>query len=187
MQIGAERRPIHARVASPEERARLWQGRKKAFGALGRLNPDLLVQDAVVPRTALPQVLERIGAIAAEYGVTVSNVFHAGDGNLHPNIMFDPQEPGATERVLELGGEIMKVCVDAGGSITGEHGIGYEKRSYMEGVFGPADLDAMDRVRVAVGGADRFNPCKVLPTGHGCATGHAADMQRAIATPGVYV
>jgi glycolate oxidase len=169
------------------ERERLWEARKAGIGAIGAASPAFYLLDGVVPRTRLPAVMHEVMTLSARYGFRCANIFHAGDGNLHPNIMFDPQEAGATERVLELGGEIMKVCVDAGGSITGEHGIGYEKRSYMEWVFGPADLDAMERVRVAFGGADRFNPCKVLPNGHGCATGHAADMQRALATPGVYV
>jgi glycolate oxidase len=169
------------------ERERLWEGRKAGIGAIGAASPAFYLLDGVVPRTRLPQVMREVMALSARYGFRCANIFHAGDGNLHPNIMFDPDEPGATDRVLELGGEIMRVCVDAGGSVTGEHGIGYEKRSYMEWIFTPSDLDAMARVRTAFGGADHFNPCKVLPTGHGCAAGHAAGFQRALATPGVYV
>ncbi|MBM3139727.1 MAG: FAD-binding protein [Chloroflexi bacterium] len=176
------------RVATEQaERERLWEARKAGIGAIGAASPAFYLLDGVVPRTKLPAVMRDVLALSERYGFRCANIFHAGDGNLHPNIMFDPDVPGATDRVLELGGEIMRVCVKAGGSITGEHGVGYEKRSYMEWIFGPADLAAMDRVRVAFGGADRFNPCKVLPTGHGCATGHASDIQRALATPGVYV
>src|SRR5262245_47640523 len=101
--------------------------------------------------------------------------------------MFDELVPGATQRVLELGGQIMRLCVDVGGSITGEHGIGIEKRSYMEWIFEPQDLDAMSRVRTAFGTGARFNPCKVLPTSHGCGAGHEAEIRQHLATPGVYV
>jgi glycolate oxidase len=176
------------RVAeAASDRERLWEGRKAGIGAIGAASPAFYLLDGVVPRTQLPRVMREVMDLAAQYGFRCANIFHAGDGNLHPNIMFDPNEPGATERVLDLGGEIMRVCVQAGGSVTGEHGIGYEKRSYMEWIFSPSDLNAMERVRLAFGGAERFNPCKVLPSGHGCATGHVADMQRALATPGVYV
>jgi glycolate oxidase subunit GlcD len=156
------------RAASDEaERARLWQGRKKAFGALGRLSPDLFVQDAVVPRTALPDVLERIGAIAAQYRVTVSNVFHAGDGNLHPNMSFDARKPGELERVQRASAAMMEVCVAAGGTITGEHGVGSDKLRYMSLVFDPDTLAAMLAVRRAFDPAERANPGKVVPM-HGC-------------------
>jgi glycolate oxidase subunit GlcD len=156
------------RAAADEgERARLWQGRKKAFGALGRLNPDLLVQDAVVPRTALPDVLERISAIAAEHGVTVSNVFHAGDGNLHPNMSFDARNPGELERVQRASAAMMQVCVAAGGTITGEHGVGSDKVHYMSLVFDPDTLAAMHAVRRAFDPAELANPGKVVPV-HGC-------------------
>ena len=176
------------RVAeSAAEREGLWEGRKGGIGAIGASSPNFYILDGVVPRTKLPEVMARVNALSAEYGFRCANIFHAGDGNLHPNIMFNELDPGATERVLELGGEIMRVCVEAGGSITGEHGIGLEKRSYMEWVFGEADLDAMERLRVAFGADDRFNPCKVLPTGHGCASGHAAELRRHLAAPGVYV
>jgi glycolate oxidase subunit GlcD len=156
------------RAATDEtERARLWQGRKKAFGALGRLNPDLLVQDAVVPRTALPDVLERMSAIAATYGVTVSNVFHAGDGNLHPNMSFDARNPGELERVQRASAEMMAVCVAAGGTITGEHGVGSDKVRYMPLIFDPDTLTAMRAVRRAFDPAELANPGKVVPV-HGC-------------------
>jgi len=161
------------------ERERLWEARKAAIGAIGGAAPAFYLLDGVVPRTKLPQVMQRVLQLSAEYGFRCANVFHAGDGNLHPNIMFDPTVEGATQRVLDLGEAIMRLCVDAGGSITGEHGVGLEKRSYMDWVFSPADLAAMTSIReaFATGSAvDRFNPCKMLPGGHGCASGHAAEL-----------
>ena len=176
------------RVADSEaERERLWEGRKGGIGAIGAASPNFYILDGVVPRTRLPEVMAEVNGLVAAAGFRCANIFHAGDGNLHPNIMFNELDPGATERVLELGGAIMRVCVDAGGSITGEHGVGLEKRSYMEWIFGAADLEAMERLREAFGTGARFNPCKVLPTGHGCASGHAAELSRHVATPGVYV
>lgn len=169
------------------ERDRLWEGRKAGISAIGAAAPAFYLLDGVVPRTKLPAVMRRVLELSAQYGFRCANIFHAGDGNLHPNIMFDPQEPGATQRVLDLGGEIMRLCVDAGGSITGEHGVGLEKRSYMEWVFAPPDLAAMEDVRLAFGSAERFNPCKILPGGHGCAAGHAEALARHIAKPGVYI
>ncbi len=152
---------------SPEERARLWHGRKKAFGAMGRVAPDLAVQDAVVPRSALPDVLDEIGAIGARYGLTVSNVFHAGDGNLHPNISFDRRDAGLSQRVRDASREIMETCVRAGGTITGEHGVGSDKREYMSLIFDPATLDAMCAVRRVFDPETRANPDKVFPL-HTC-------------------
>ncbi|RLT43593.1 MAG: FAD-binding protein [Chloroflexi bacterium] len=170
-----------------QERDRLWEGRKAGIGAIGAAVPAFYLLDGVVPRTKLPAVMHRVMELVEQYGFRCANIFHAGDGNLHPNIMFDPQEEGATQRVLDLGGEIMRLCVDVGGSITGEHGIGSEKRSYMEWVFSPTDLQAMERVRLAFGSVERFNPCKVLPGGHGCASGHAAEIAAHISKPGVYI
>ncbi|MCK9485863.1 MAG: FAD-binding protein [Dehalococcoidia bacterium] len=158
------------------ERERLWEGRKAAIGAIGAAAPAFYLLDGVVPRTKLPEVMAQVMELSRAAGFRCANVFHAGDGNLHPNIMFDPAEPRATERVLELGEAIMRVCVDAGGAITGEHGVGLEKRSYMEWVFTPADLAAQHAVRDAFGSTDRFNPCKVLPGGHGCASGHMKEI-----------
>jgi glycolate oxidase subunit GlcD len=156
------------RVAADDaERARLWQGRKKAFGALGRRNADLLVQDAVVPRSALPDVLERIGAIAVEHGLEVSNVFHAGDGNLHPNLTFDRRKPGDLARVERASEAIMRVCIAAGGTITGEHGVGSDKLRYMSLIFDPDTLGAMRAVRRAFDPHERANPGKVIPV-HQC-------------------
>ena len=186
---GAGAREVRT-ARSEEERARLWEGRKGGIGAIGASSPNFYILDGVVPRTRLPEVMAAVNGLAEAAGFRCANIFHAGDGNLHPNIMFDELEEGATGRVLDLGGEIMRVCVEAGGSVTGEHGIGLEKRSYMEWIFSPADLDAMERLRAAFGAGDRFNPCKVMPGGHGCASGHAAEgaaLRRALAAPGVYV
>jgi glycolate oxidase subunit GlcD len=153
------------RVATtPKDRERLWQGRKKAFGAMGRAGADLVVQDAVVPRTALPDVLEEIAWIATRHRLRVSNVFHAGDGNLHPNLTFDASDPDQLRRVHEASGEIMEACVKAGGSITGEHGIGIDKLRYMPLIFGPDDLGLMAAVRGVFDPMGLANPGKVIPT-----------------------
>ena len=176
------------RVAeSEEERERLWEGRKAGIGAIGAISPNFYLLDGVVPRTKLPEVMRGVLELSARYGFRCGNIFHAGDGNLHPNIMFDELEPGATEKVLDLGGEIMRLCVDAGGSITGEHGVGLEKRSYMEWIFSAEDLNAMERIRLAFGSGEHFNPCKILPTGRGCGAAHAAELRAHLSTPGVYV
>jgi glycolate oxidase subunit GlcD len=149
------------------ERARLWQGRKKAFGAMGRIAPDLAVQDAVVPRSALPEIMDRIETIRQTHGLTISNVFHAGDGNLHPNISFDRRDPVVTERVRVACREIMAACVAAGGSITGEHGVGNDKLDYMPWIFDPESLGAMRAVRRAFDPGEMANPGKVVPV-HAC-------------------
>jgi glycolate oxidase subunit GlcD len=149
------------------ERERLWQGRKKAFGALGRLSPDLVVQDAVVPRSALPDVLDAVAEIGARHGLTVSNVFHAGDGNLHPNITFDRRNADERRRVEEASAEIMAACIAAGGTITGEHGVGRDKLRYMPRLFDPTTLAAMREARRAFDPEERANPGKVIPV-HAC-------------------
>ena len=151
------------RARDASERMALWQGRKKAFGAMGRIAPDLLVQDATVPRTKLPEVLERIGEIAHRYDLTIGNVFHAGDGNLHPNILFDRRDTEELERVETASKEIMALCVEVGGTITGEHGVGVDKRGYMKLVYGPAELDAMRDAKAVFDPRGLFNPGKVLP------------------------
>jgi glycolate oxidase subunit GlcD len=151
------------RAETSEERLALWKGRKKAFGTMGRLAPDLLVQDATVPRTRLPDVLAGVSRIAREYGLRVANVFHAGDGNLHPNIVFDRRDPEETRRVQEASRDIMQLCVDAGGTITGEHGVGADKRKYMPLVFTPTELDMLRRVKGVFDPAGLCNPGKVLP------------------------
>jgi glycolate oxidase subunit GlcD len=155
------------RAHDTAHRARLWQGRKKAFGALGRISPNLVVQDAVVPRSVLPDVLERIDAIGRTYRLPVSNVFHAGDGNLHPNINYDRSEPDARDRVERACAAIMHVCIDAGGSITGEHGVGLDKLRYMASIFDADTLTAMRNVRRAFDPEERSNPGKVIPI-HAC-------------------
>lgn len=156
------------RVASNEaERVKLWQGRKKAFGAMGRMAPHLVVQDAVIPRTKLAEVLATISSIAAENRVTVCNVFHAGDGNLHPNIPYNADNPDEAERVHKSMGEIMRACVAAGGSITGEHGVGLDKIGYIELIFSPDSLTAMCRLREVFDPDRRANPGKVVPI-HSC-------------------
>ena len=160
---GASARAVRV-ATTPAERERLWQGRKKAFGAMGRASADLVVQDAVVPRTALPDVLETIAAIAARHRVRVSNVFHAGDGNLHPNLSFDASDPDELARVEAASGEIMAACVAAGGSITGEHGVGIDKLGYMPLIFGPDELGLMAATRRAFDPEERANPGKVVPT-----------------------
>jgi len=154
-------------AADPAERERLWQGRKKAFGAMGRLSRDLVVQDAVVPRSILPDVLEQISGIAAHYGLVVSNVFHAGDGNLHPNISFDATDAALKARVEIASAEIMAACIAAGGTITGEHGVGLDKLRYMPLVFDGDALAAMHAVRRVFDPDERVNPGKVVPL-HAC-------------------
>jgi len=153
---------------SPDEREKLWAGRKGALGALGRLAPSYYILDGVVPRTRLPDVLSGVYEACERYDMPVANVFHAGDGNLHPNLMFDDRVPGASERVLELGEEIMRLCVDAGGSITGEHGVGFEKRNYMSWIFSDDDLAVMARMKSAFRADEWFNPGKVFPSSKGC-------------------
>lgn len=166
------------RVASDEaERARLWQGRKKAFGAMGRMAPHLAVQDAVVPRTQLPNVLARIHAIGDAYGLTVCNVFHAGDGNLHPNIAYDANNAAEAERVHRAMTEIMQACVEVGGSITGEHGVGLDKLGYMTSLFDEPTLAAMCDVRGVFDPDRRANPGKVVPV-HSCREWHATPSGR---------
>jgi FAD/FMN-containing dehydrogenase len=145
------------------ERARLWQGRKKAFGAMGRVSPHLVVQDAVVPRTRLPEVLAGVHSIAKKYQVKVCNVFHAGDGNLHPNIPYDAHDADESTRVHKAMREIMTLCIDAGGSITGEHGVGMDKLPYMEQLFTAETLRAMCDLRSAFDPDRRSNPGKVVP------------------------
>src|SRR5882724_1881301 len=149
------------------ERARIWAGRKGAFGALGRISPDLMIQDAVIPRTKLPQVLSEVYRISERYRLRLSNVFHAGDGNLHPNISFDSRDADEVKRVTAASREIMELCVNAGGSITGEHGVGLDKINYMHMIFSDADLEAMHMVRNVFNPLGLANPDKVIPS-HSC-------------------
>jgi glycolate oxidase subunit GlcD len=154
-------------ASTAADRARLWQGRKKAFGAMGRIAPDLAVQDAVVPRSALPEIMDRIAEIRDRHRLCISNVFHAGDGNLHPNISFDRRDPDLVHRVHVACREIMAACVAAGGSITGEHGVGSDKLDYMPWIFDPDTLGAMRAVRRVFDPTERANPGKVVPV-HAC-------------------
>jgi glycolate dehydrogenase FAD-linked subunit len=172
-------------AADPAERERLWQGRKKAFGAMGRLSRDLVVQDAVVPRSALPDVLETISAIAGRYRLVVSNVFHAGDGNLHPNISFDATDAALTARVEAASAEIMAACIAAGGTITGEHGVGLDKLRYMPLVFDGAALAAMHAVRRVFDPEERVNPGKVVPL-HACREWTGATRRRGLPLAGSF-
>jgi glycolate oxidase subunit GlcD len=151
-----------------EERARLWLGRKGAFGAMGRLAPDMITMDAVIPRTQLPKVLVAIDGMARRYGLGVANVFHAGDGNLHPLILFDSRYPDQVDKIFAMSEEIMKLCVDVGGSLSGEHGIGYEKKDFMDLVFDEGDLDSMMRVKRVFNPDGLLNPAKIFPSRRGC-------------------
>jgi FAD/FMN-containing dehydrogenase len=166
------------RIARDEpERARLWQGRKKAFGAMGRISSHLVVQDAVVPRTRLPEVLAEVHRIGEKHRLRVCNVFHAGDGNLHPNIAYDASDADETARVHIAMREIMTACVKAGGTITGEHGVGIDKLPYMEMIFSADSLAAMCALREVFDPDRRANPGKVVPL-HSCREWHAAPSAR---------
>jgi glycolate oxidase len=160
---------LEIRVArDDQERELIWKARKAAFAAMGRVAPAYYVQDGVIPRTRLPEVLRRIDELAGEYGLQVANVFHAGDGNLHPLVCYDSARPGEPERAEELAGLIVKACVDAGGSITGEHGVGVDKKAYMPAMFSEQDLDAFQRLRCAFDPHGLANPGKVMPTPRLC-------------------
>lgn len=150
-------------ASSAAERARLWQGRKKVFGAMGRIARDMVVQDAVVPRSALPDILDRVEAVGRSHGLTIVNVFHAGDGNLHPNICYDHREPGAREKVLAASREIMTACLAAGGTITGEHGVGLDKADQMPQLYSEPSLRQMCAVKHVFDPQGRSNPGKVIP------------------------
>jgi glycolate oxidase len=159
-----------SRVSENEaERQRFWLGRKSAFPAAGRIAPDYYVMDGTIPRGRLSEVLNRISELSQEYGLKVANVFHAGDGNLHPLILFDSNVPGELERTEEMGGKILKLCVEVGGVLTGEHGVGVEKRDLMGEMFSEADLKQQQRVKCAFDAGHLLNPGKVFPTLHRCA------------------
>jgi glycolate oxidase len=150
------------------QRALIWKGRKSAFAAVGRISPDYIVQDGVIPRTALPEVLRAIEQVGRDRGIRVANVFHAGDGNLHPLVLFDASEEGATERAEEVSAQILALCLEHGGSITGEHGVGADKAQYMPQMFTDDDLDTMQLVRCAFDPRHLSNPGKVFPTPRLC-------------------
>jgi len=151
-----------------KERLLLWKARKQAFGAVGRLSPSYCTQDGVVPRTKLPHILRRIREIAERHQLRVVNVFHAGDGNIHPILLFDERDAEQVKRVLVASGEILDECIAAGGSVTGEHGIGVEKLDFMRKLFTADDLAMMERARAAFNPDDRLSPGKMLPTAGAC-------------------
>ena len=169
-EIGRANNATDVRLAGSEaERAALWKGRKTAFGAVAQIAPDYYLHDTVVPRAKLADILEQIYEITDRHDVIVLNVFHAGNGNLHPLLVFDAREEGTLERVHAAGAEILRASLDAGGVLSGEHGIGVEKQQYMEELFSAADLDHQNRLRESFDPACRANPGKVLPMGHSCA------------------
>ena len=170
------------RARDAAERKRLWAGRKGAFGAMGRIAPDLYVADVVAPRTRLREIVTVATEICRERGLKLSNVFHAGDGNLHPNISYDRRDPDEVRRVLEAGELIMRACIERGGSLTGEHGVGLEKLGHMCDLFGDEDLDAMLRARSAIDPDARMNPGKLLPV-RGCREAHTRSPFGAFADP----
>jgi glycolate oxidase len=160
---------LEIRVAQGEaERQLMWKGRKSAFAAVGRLSPSYLVEDGVIPRSEIARVLREIALLAAGAGLRVANVFHAGDGNLHPLVLYDARNPGEEERAEKLGGDILRLCIRSGGSITGEHGVGAEKARYMAEQFKEPDLETMAKVRCAFDAASLMNPGKVFPTPRLC-------------------
>jgi glycolate oxidase len=152
----------------PAQRFAIWKGRKSAFAAVGRLAPAYIVQDGVVPRTALGDVLARISALSQASGIRVANVFHAGDGNLHPLVLYDDAVPGEAERAEEVSGAILDACIEHGGSITGEHGVGVDKSKYLPRMFSDDDLDTMQLLRCAFDPASLCNPGKIFPTPRLC-------------------
>jgi glycolate oxidase len=167
-------------AAEAVEREQLWKGRKGALGALGSLAPNYYLVDGVVPRTQLAPVLRQVSEVGRKHGVSIANVFHAGDGNLHPCLLFDEREPGALERITVAGAEVLEVCVAAGGTLTGEHGVGLEKKEQMPLVYTAEDMAVMRRVRDAFAPRNNINPGKIFPDGHR----HHAAAHRP--TPGMY-
>ena len=160
------------RIAADEaERMRFWAGRKAAFPAVGRISPDYLCMDGTIPRRKLPEVLSGIAALSRQHGLACANVFHAGDGNLHPLILFDAARPGEIERAEQFGADILRLCVKAGGVLTGEHGVGIEKRDLMPEMFTEADLAQQQELKCAFDAKSLLNPGKVFPTLHRCAEG----------------
>ena len=156
------------RAKTAEERELLWRGRKNAFGALGRISPNYYVQDGVIPRTRLPEMLEFIEQVGQKYSLRIGNIFHAGDGNLHPLLMFDGRYPEQSQRAVKAAREIMTKCVEMGGSITGEHGVGIEKRNLMPLIFSPDDLEMMQKLKDVFNPRGLLNPGKLLPGGKMC-------------------
>ncbi|MBI5837666.1 MAG: FAD-binding protein [Candidatus Eisenbacteria bacterium] len=183
LEIARAHGPREIREArTEEERAQLWKARKSAFGAFGRISSGMHVMDGVVPRSRILEALRRIAGISARLGVRCANVFHAGDGNLHPNILFDAEDPAETARAIEASHEILKMCIELGGTISGEHGIGHEKRDLMPLLFTDEDLELMDRVRRIFNPRNLCNPGKVFPSGKGC-----GEVKRLAAVEGAWI
>jgi glycolate oxidase len=169
LQVCKNRNVREVKVAQDEkERERWWANRKTGFGAMGAISPDYLVQDGVIPRSKLPEVLERIEKISEKYGLRIANIFHAGDGNLHPLVLFDARKPGETEKALAAGSECLKVCADVGGSITGEHGVGIEKREEMSFIFNDEEIIAQTDIRDVFNPKNLLNAGKLFPTPGRC-------------------
>ncbi len=164
------------KASDPEKRLKIWKGRKAAFAAAGHMSPDYYVQDGVIPRTKMAYVLKEIEALSQKYGYQIANVFHAGDGNLHPLVLYDNSVDGALEIVEEIGGEILKICVEVGGSLSGEHGIGADKKCYMPQMFNEVDLETMTWVRDVFNPKGLANPGKLFPTPRTC--GESANVQK---------
>ena len=168
--IAAEAGADTVRISnSDEEREMFWKGRKSAFPAVGRISPDYYCMDGTIPRKALPRVLSAIMVMSKKYGLDVANVFHAGDGNLHPLILFDANVPGQLKQAEDFGSEILRLCVEVGGVLTGEHGVGVEKRDLMGVMFSDDDLKQQQRVKCAFDPLQLLNPGKVFPVLHRCA------------------
>jgi glycolate oxidase len=179
---------LGVRVAKDEvERALLWKGRKEAFGAIGRLTPNYYTHDGVIPRTRLPEALERLLDISRKYKLRIANVFHAGDGNLHPLVLYNEKNADELQRTLAAGEDILRACIDLGGVLSGEHGIGLEKKNCMPWLFTEDDLDVMHRLRHVFNPDNRCNPGKLIPLPSRCRCGavtsepHAGDLQEAVA------
>lgn len=169
IQIANDHNARSVRVAKDDaERNALWQARKKAFGALGRVSPSYYTQDGVIPRAALPEVLDAIAEIGRKHGLRIANIFHAGDGNLHPAILYDERDKASIEKCLAASKDILKLCLAKNGSITGEHGVGIEKKEMLGWMFSENDIEMMSRVRNAFNPEGRLNPAKFLPSDHSC-------------------
>lgn len=164
MEVIEESNPDEIRIAQDDDqRALIWKGRKSAFSAVGRLSPDYIVQDGVVPRSQLSHALSKIQELGKQYDIQVANVFHAGDGNLHPLILFDGRDPSALERAEKLAGDILHMCIDLGGSITGEHGVGVEKRDYLPAMYSDSELEIMRSIRLQIDPLEISNRGKMFP------------------------
>ena len=169
-EIARANKAVGLRISrNAEERERFWAGRKAAFPAVGRISPDYYCMDGTIPRGRLPEVLGRMKALSQKYGLRVANVFHAGDGNLHPLILYDANQPGELEKAEEFGADILRLCVEVGGVLTGEHGVGVEKRDLMPAMFSDDDLKHQQRVKCAFDPQSLLNPGKVFPILHRCA------------------